>query len=126
MVLSFIWGAPVSLIIGWVIYKFSLASRRNAIIEQFEGLPADYFGLVSVSMDHDGLAIQAPHFQGKYDWKMINTIKMTQEYLFFCFNTHLVLSIPISALGTQQSEFIEKADNWMSSAKQPLMSSTKV
>src|SRR5688572_26904195 len=90
LVFNLVWIVPVSVIVGWADYKFSLATRRNAILSQFEGLPSDYFGTVSISIDQDGLAFQMPLFQGKHSWKVINSIKTTQEYLFFCLNNRLV------------------------------------
>ena len=104
-------------------YKFSLATRKNAIISQFEGLPSDYFGMVSISIEQDGLVFQMPLFQGKHSWKVINSLKTTQEYLFFCLDNRLVLSVPLTALGNQQEEFISHANAFILSGKQPPSSS---
>ncbi len=117
LIFNLIWSVPVSILIGWVLYKFSLVSHNNAIIAQFEGLPAEYFGSVSLSLEDDGLAVDGPTFRGKYSWKMINALKTTGDYLFFCFGSHLISSIPTSALGNQQSEFIAKAENLITGSK---------
>ncbi len=114
LIIDIAWIIPVSVVAGWGDYKFSLATRKNAILSKFEGLPSDYFGTASVSINQDGLAFQMPLSQGKFSWKLINTIKSTKGYLFFCRNNQLVLSMPLSALGNNEVEFISIANSFMS------------
>lgn len=126
LIIDVIWIIPVSVIAGWGDYKFSLATRKNTVIGQFEGLPSDYFGMTTISIDQDGIAFQMPLSQGRHSWKLVNSIKTTQEYLFFCLDNRLVLSIPLSVLGTRQQEFITIANNFISSGKQPSMNTKNV
>lgn len=115
LVFNLVWIIPISVIVGLADYKFSLATRKNAILSQFEGLPSDYFGIVSISINQDGLAFQMPLSQGKLSWKLINTIKTAQGHLFFCRNNQLVLSMPLSALENNEANFISIANSFISS-----------
>ena len=120
---SICFGIPISVLFGWVKFKLDIVVHNNAIAKNLEGLPAEYFGLVLVSIDYDGLTIQAPYFQCKYDWKLIHSIKVTREYLFFCSDSSYITALPIGALGTQQPEFVAKVENWISLGKETKASS---
>ena len=115
LIIDTAWIIPVSVVAGWGDYKFSLSTRKNALLVQYEGLPSDYFGITSVSINQDGLAFQMPLSQGKLSWKLIDTIKTAQGYLFFCRNNQLVLSMPLSALENNEAEFISIANSFISS-----------
>ncbi|MBL0347543.1 hypothetical protein [Candidatus Villigracilis affinis] len=126
LIYTVFWGAPLSLLIGWTLYKFSLVSRQNAIMAQFEGLPKDYFGQTDISLEPDGITLRTPYFRIVYDRKMTDTIMTTQDFIFLCLGAHCVLSIPISALGAQQSESIIEIEKFVSvTARQQKLSSAK-
>jgi hypothetical protein len=106
-------AVPISLLLGWLVYQLLHIRDLNKIASSYEGLPPEYFGPNTVTLEPDGVMIHAPLVQVKYSWKMVDSLRRIEEYLFFCHGEAFVLWIPISPLGSRVAEFITSAEKWM-------------
>ena len=103
---------PFSFLFGWLIYKLLNISRQTAIERALKRLPPETFGTMSITINQDGLIVQAPLVRNEYDWKVANFLFSTSEYLFFCMGSVLIVSIPVNTLGSQLADFIAEAEKW--------------
>ena len=105
---------PSSFLFGWLAYKILMVFRRTAIERALSRMLPESFGTMSITISQTGLIVQAPLVRAEYDWKMANSLFWTSEYLFFCMGSTLLVSIPVSALGSRLAEFVADAEKWTS------------
>lgn len=114
LILHLICSLPVSVFMGWLAFRIPVVSQENAIIVSYRGLPSDYLGNYNILLNNEGMSIKAPYYEIKYNWKLINSIKKDNDFIFFCYGNRLIFSIPIAALGSQSSTFITQAESLIS------------
>src|SRR5258708_37394717 len=77
-------------------------------------IPPENYGEKSITINPNGLIVQGPLYRVEYNWKLVGSLWLTKEYLFFFHGTVLVTSIPVVALGSHADAFIPEAQNWTS------------
>ena len=110
---------PFSVLFGWLAYKLLDSGRRNTIVSGLKRLPPESFGMMSVTINTDGLTVQAPLVQTSYDWKLVTSVSSTPEYVFLCTGWTPLVSIPVSALdsSSQLAELIAEAESLIASSQ---------
>jgi len=110
---------PFSVLFGWLAYKLLESGRRNAIVRGLKRLPSESFGMMSVTIDTNGLTVQTPLSKSSYDWRLVTSVSVTSKYVFLCADWTPLASIPVSALDppSQLSELVAKAERLIASYK---------
>lgn len=123
---STFWGqlyisAFISLFLGWFISAAVKAARENSIIQDLKTIPIDYFGEVKVTFDQTKFNYHAPLLNIQYNWRLLDNILVTPEFLFLCsgkgLNQRLVFWLPIKAVNGKASVVISNIEKWISDSK---------
>ncbi len=113
------WEAIIlSLAIGWFLNAAVKVAQENRVAKGIKEYPAEYFGEASITLDPNGVSVHAPLFQVQYDWKMLDSLLVTPDYVFICSGKGAkqspVVWIPVNALGAQAASAISNVENWLS------------
>jgi hypothetical protein len=108
---------PLSLVGGFFLY-FSVNLFRNAnALRGISRLPTEFFGDATAILDESGIAIHAPMLQVKYDWRLLDSVLITPEFVFICsgqgIRQTLAAWIPIEALGDYHLNAINQIEKWL-------------
>ncbi len=113
----------LSLAAGWFISAAVKVAQENRIVKAIKDYPAEYFGEVSLTLDQTGVSIYAPLFQVQYNWKILDSILVTPEYLFICSGKdakqRLVVWIPVNALGSQSATTLSNMEKRLIKSREP-------
>ncbi len=113
----------LSLAAGWFISAAVKVAQENRIAKAIKDQPAEYFGEISITLDQTGVSIYAPLFQVQYNWKLLDSILVTPEYLFICSGKgakqRLVVWIPVNVLGSQSATTLSNMEIWLIKSKEP-------
>ena len=109
------------LLFGWVFSAVLKTARKNGIIQEVKNIPSQHFGEVTVTFSSSEINLYAPLLKVKYDWRLIDSILFTSEYLFICsgqgITQNLIIWLPIKALDNQTSVSISNIKRWLSESK---------
>ena len=109
------------LFFGWVFSAVLKTARKNGIIQEVKNIPPEHFGEITVTFDSSELGYYAPLLKVKYDWRLLDSILVTSEFLFICsgqgFTQRLIIWLPIKAFDDQTSVIISNIEKWLSESK---------
>lgn len=110
-----------SLFFGWVFSEVLKTARKNGLIQEVKNIPIEQFGEVTVTFDSSELGLYTPLLKVKYDWRLIDSILVTSEFLFICsgqgITQKLIIWLPIKAFDNQTSVIISNIERWLSESK---------
>lgn len=109
------------LVFGWIFSAVLKTARKNRIIQEVKNIPPEQLGEVTVTFDSSELSFYAPLLKVKYDWRLLDSVLVTSEFLFICsgqgFSQRLVIWIPMKAFNDQTSVIISNIERWLSESK---------
>ena len=110
---------PVSALIGYGLFRLVLARRDGAIRAAVNRQPDEVYGIMTVTVGPRGIVIQAPVGRVEQSWALVDTLRVTSECVHLCHIWTRIYSIPRSALGERQAEFVSQVEKWLSEAPEP-------
>ena len=94
------------LFFGWLISAFLKTVAKNYVLRQVNRIPPESFGSTTITLDDNGIKVEAPLYELKYDWKFVDSYFIASDFLFICRRSEPVIWFPTSALAPQPDEFI--------------------
>jgi hypothetical protein len=113
--------ALFGLFFGWLFSALVKTVRKNRILEGLKNIPPEYFGEVNFTFDQSELSYHAPLLKVQYNWKLLDSVLVTPEFLFICFgkglNQRLAFWLPMRALNNISSSVLPSIEKWLLDSK---------
>ncbi len=95
------------LVLGVPTYYSLKSGYKSSIAKKINKLPDEYFGMKIVTLDSDGLTVEAPLFSLKQDWKLIDSFVSHDDFIHIIGrNQSRITSIPKSSLA-ETSDYVD-------------------
>jgi hypothetical protein len=94
---------PFSALYAWGTHALLRYIGRRSVQRQVSQLPAQLFGLRSITLSDDGILFTTPATQSRHDWNMVRGTIETREFIFI--QTKLSpSSVPCSAFASDEEK----------------------